>query len=277
MVIVHGVDKEKFGQFRHYIISPEALESFRARKDAALVGKTVAKRKGWKVGQQVDLTEQLGLRFTVVGEFFTGNEEQDNAALVGFEYAQDSREYRGWANLIYVKLREGAHAENVAAAIDSLPLPVKTNSQAEKSFVSSMLEDLGDMITISRTVIMITLIVVFAGIANTISMSVRDRTQQIGVMRTLGYTRRSILSLIMTESALISVLGGILGSIVAFVVFQLRDVTVQTRTYNFGVSLSWAVVATALGIAVLVGFAGGFLPAYRASRLNIVEALRSVD
>jgi ABC-type antimicrobial peptide transport system permease subunit len=108
-------------------------------------------------------------------------------------------------------------------------------------------------------------------------MSVRDRTQQIGVMRTLGYTRGSVLSLVMTESALISIIGGAIGTAVAFGFFQLRDITVQTRTYNFAVSLNWLVVLTGLGIAVLVGFAGGFLPALRASRLKIVDALRSVD
>jgi len=277
MVIVHGVDKLKFDKFRYYNLTDEALEEFRNRKDAALAGQTIAKRKGWKIGQHVDLKAQLGIQFTITGIFFTGNEEQDNTVFTGFEYAQDSRDSRGKANLIYIRLREGMQAEKVAAVIDAMPLSIKTNTQAEKSFVSSMLEDLGDMIKISRTVIMITLIVVFAGIANTISMSVRDRTQQIGVMRTLGYTRRSILSLVMTESAIISLFGGILGSLAAFGIFQLRDITVQTRTYNFSVSLSWVVVLVGLGIAVLVGFAGGLLPALRASRLNIVNALRSID
>jgi len=280
MVIVHGVDKHKFQKFRDYNVSQDALDAFIKRKDGAIAGATVARRKNWKVGQQGDLRKQLEIAFTITGIFSTGNEEQDNAVLTGFQYAQDSRGLRGWANVIYVKLRGDVRAEAVAAAIDAMTRgkgAYHTNTQAEKTFMSSMLEDLDDMMKISRTVIMITLFVVLAGIANTISMSVRDRTQQIGVMRTLGYSRRSILSLVMAESALISVFGGILGVIVAFAVLHLRDITVQTRTYNFAVSLNWIVVLIGLGIALLVGFAGGLLPAFSASRLKIVDALRSVD
>jgi len=277
MVIVHGVDKRKFDKFRIYNISEKELADFRSMKDGAIAGQRIASRKGWKVGQQVDVRKQLDLQFTIAGIFYTGNEEQDNTVFTGFEYAQDSRDSRGWTNLIYIRLREGAKAEKTAAAIDAMPLSIKTNTQAEKSFVSSMLEDLGDMIRISRLVILITLVVVFAGIANTISMSVRDRTQQIGVMRTLGFRRNSVLSLVMAESAMISVIGGILAAIAAFGVFHLTEVAVQSRTYNFTVSLSPATVVAGLGIAVLVGIAGGFLPARRASRLNIVESLRSVD
>jgi ABC-type antimicrobial peptide transport system permease subunit len=96
-------------------------------------------------------------------------------------------------------------------------------------------------------------------------------------MRTLGYPRRTILSLVLTESTLICLIGGLLGCLAAFAAFLFFDVTVQARTYNFGVSLNGWTVLVSLGIAVLVGVAGGFLPALRASRMNIVKLLRSVD
>ncbi|MFH1421794.1 MAG: FtsX-like permease family protein [Planctomycetota bacterium] len=277
MTIVHGVDKQKFDKFRYYNLSDKTLEEFRSCKDGAIAGATIAKRKGWRIGQEIDLREQLGIQFNITGTFFTGNEEQDNTVLVGFEYAQDSQNSRGWANLIYIKLHEDANTEAITKQIDSMPLSVKTKTQPEKSFMGSMLEDLNDMIQISRTVILITLIVVLAGIANTISMSVRDRTQQIGIMRTLGFSRGTILSLVLAESTLISVLGGLFGCMAAFILFRFQDVTVQARTYNFQVSLSWVVVLTGLLIAAAVGFIGGILPAVRASRLKIIEALRSID
>ncbi|MFC1586946.1 ABC transporter permease [Planctomycetota bacterium] len=277
MVIVHGIDKHKFTAFRDYNLPPETLAAFQNQRNGALVGASVAKRKGWKAGEQIDLTTQIGFIFTINGIFLTENEEQDNTILVGFEFAQDTKDSRGTANLIYARVREGVRPEEVAAEIDSLPLPVRTRTQPEKNFMSAMLEDLNDMMNISRTVILITLIVAFAGIANAIAISVRDRTQQIGIMRTLGFLRRTIMAMILTESVIISLIGGITGVVGAMIVFQLQNITVQTRTYNFAISLNWMVMLAGLGVALLVGFIGGVLPAWQASRLKIIDSIRSVD
>jgi|GEM_PF-1656764 len=277
MVTVHGVDKNKFYKFRNYNLSEQGLLMFRNRKDAALIGATIAKRKNWEVGQVLDLRSQLGILLTVSSIFFTGNEELDNAVLIDFEYAQDCRDKRGWANLIYVKLREGSKPEEVAAKIDLAMSPIKTRTRGEKIFLSSMLEDLNDMMNISRLIVLITLVVVLAGIANSISISVRDRTAQIGVMRTLGFKRKTVLSLILAEASLVSVVGGLIGCISAFVVFQVTEVTIQTRIYNFAISLTGAVILYSITISVIVGLLGGFAPALHASRLKIVESIRSIN
>jgi putative ABC transport system permease protein len=277
MVTVHGVDKQIFDKFRNYNLSPEALEKFRATRDGAVIGAVIAKRKSWKVGQQVDLRAQLGLFMTITGIFVSGNEEFDNAVITGIEYAQDMREMRGQTNLIYVKVRDGASAEQVAKQIDAMPLPVSTMTNPEKTFMGNMIEDLNDMMRISQIVILIALAVVLTGIANTISMSARDRTQQIGVMRALGFKRRTILGMILAESAMMSITGGVVGCLAAFALFMFQDITVQTRMYNFSIPISWLVVTTGLGIALAVGLLGGILPAYNASRLKIIDSLRSVD
>lgn len=270
------MDKQKFQKFRHYEVIEGSADDFKAARDGALAGASVARRKGWKVGSTVDLRAQFGLLFVVKGIFFSGNEEQDNTILADIEYVQDEMGTRGAANMVLVKLNPDARADDVAAQIDAMPLPTRTTTQAEKAFVSGMIEDLGDMIDISRLVILLTLAVVFVSVANTVSMSVRDRVRQIGVLRTLGFTRLTVMALIVSEAALLCLAGGALGVLASFLVLTLQDVTVQARSLNLEVSMPLEVVGVALAVANAVGVLGSALPALRASRLKIVDALGSV-
>ncbi len=253
------------------------MDEFLAARDGALVGASIARRKGWKAGQVIDLRSQLGLLLAVKGLFFSGNEEQDNTILAGLEYVQDQYSARGKANQVLVKLAPDARAEDIAAAIDAMPLPTRTSTQAETAYVSGMIEDLGDMIAISRIVILVTLMVVFISVANTVAMSVRDRTRQLGMMRTLGFRRITILGLVIGESALVCAIGGTIGAAFAWGALQLQDVTVQARTMNLAVSMPVQVTAYAVGLSAAIGALGGFLPALRAARMKIVDAIGSVD
>ncbi|MFH1227871.1 MAG: FtsX-like permease family protein [Planctomycetota bacterium] len=277
MVIVHGIDKEKFLHFRKYNIEPDALRRFREDKTSVLAGMSIARRKGWLAGQQINplQEEKSDKTFYLAGIFFTGNEEQDNYVLADFKYIQDIYDKRGWCNLIYVKVKEGVDPQALATQIDNEPFPVRTRTQPEKAFLSSMLDELGGVVGFSKLVILITLLVMLIGIANTISMSIRDRTRQIGVLRTLGYTRPRILSLILLESVIMSIIGGALGCLAVFAIFRLFGVSIQILTYRFSISLDASVVIMSMGIAVLVGIIGSLAPAYRASRLNIVNSLRN--
>jgi len=117
---------------------------------------------------------------------------------------------------------------------------------------------------------------VFVSVANTVSMSVRDRVRQIGVLRTLGFTRLTVMALIVSEAALLCLAGGALGVLASFLVLTLQDVTVQARSLNLEVSMPLEVVGVALAVAGAVGVLGSALPALRASRLKIVDALGSV-
>ncbi|MFH1231332.1 MAG: FtsX-like permease family protein [Planctomycetota bacterium] len=276
MVVIHGIDKEKFLRFREFKIEPAILAKFREDKIAVLVGTSIARRKDWRVGQEIIPIQELNKSFTVVGIFFTGNEEQDNYILADYRYIQDAQNKRGWCNLIYINVKEGYNADALATEIDSQPWPVGTRTQPEKAFIGSMLQELIDIVSFTKLIILITFLVMLIGIANTISMSIRDRTRQIGVMRTLGYTRTKILSLILMESVVMSLIGGLLGCLCVFGIFQWVGVSVQIMTYGFTVNLNLSVAVMGIVLAVLVGLLGTLLPAYQASRLNIVNSLRNM-
>lgn len=253
------------------------MDDFLAARDGALVGASIAKRKGWKTGQEVDLRDQLGILLNIKGIFVSGNEEQDNTIVADIEYVQDQKASRGSANIFMVKLTKDAKAEDVVANIDAIPFPTGTNTQAEKAFISGMIEDLADMISLSRLVIFITLLVVFLSVANTVSMSVRDRTRQIGMMRTLGFKRWMVLMIVVFEAALVCFTGGIIGVTGAWLVLQFQDITVQARSMNMVVSMPWKVVGIALVMSIGIGFIGSLWPGFRASRMKIVDAIGSPD
>lgn len=271
------MDKSKFQRFRTYQLTGGSLEEFSSARDAALVGASLAKRKGWKVGQTIDLSAQLGLLFKVAGIFATGSEEQDNLVLMDISYVQDRFDARGHANLIVARLHAGSRAEDVAENLDKLPKPVGTHTQAETAFLSGMIDDLSDMIAISRVVILITLAVVLASVANAVSMNVRERTRQIGIMRTLGFGRARVLGVVLGEAALVCLAGGLLGALAAWGTMRFSEFTMQARNLNLSVSMPWSVTGWAAALALGVGLLGGAWPAWRASRQGIVLALGSAE
>jgi len=277
MVVIHGVDREKFQRFREFNVDPEALKKFKEDKTTVLVGTSIARRREWKAGDQINPLKEEGMdkTFTIAGIFYTGNEEQDNFVLADFQYIQDVQEKRGWCNLIYVKVKDYNELQVLSNKIDNEPWTVKTRTQPEKAFLSSMLGELSDLIKVSKLVILITLLVMLVGIANTISMSIRDRTRQIGVLRTLGYTRTKILSLILIESVIMSLIGSLLGVLAVFSIFHFFGIALQVLSYTFTINLNMAVVALGISTAVLVGLIATLIPAYKASRLDIVNSLRN--
>lgn len=270
------MDKQKFQKFRTYNLTSGSMEEFMAARDGALVGASVAARKGWTPGRTIDLRSQLGLLMEVKGVFSSGNEEQDNTILADLEFVQDQYDARGKANQLLVKVSPGGNADQLAGQIDALALPTRTSTQPEKAFLQAMLEDLSDLVLLATLVVAVTLVVVFIGVANTMAMAVRDRVKQIGVLRTLGFNRLRIMLLIFLESALLCAAGGVLGSAAAWVVLNVQQVSVQSRTLNLVISMPWQVAAAGVSVAVLVGIAGAVLPAWRASRMNIVQSLGSV-
>jgi putative ABC transport system permease protein len=112
--------------------------------------------------------------------------------------------------------------------------------------------------------------------ANTAAMSIRERRSEIAVMRSIGFTARTILLLLLSESLMIALIGGALGCGAAYIVFRLFTVGALAAGPLASVQISPAIFAETLVIAALIGALGALVPAYSAARRNIVDALRMV-
>ncbi len=281
VMAIHGVDKEIFTSFYKYNIAPDVLAKLRASKTSAIAEIKVANRFGWKTGDFITLEELNGISFTLAGTFKCENASQDNIIIAGRRFIQEAVDEQGIANHVLVRLNPGADPNTVCKEIDALSsLTVDTLTQPEHLFLLAAIEQLDDLMRVSRIIISIILMVMLVAIGNAISMGARERYPEMGVLRTLGFSKMAIMLLIIGEAVIYTLTGGIIGALIVqgFIVSGITD---TLPTWGTAVSISmtadfytWAVT---LGIVSLAGFFGSIIPAWQASRINICNAIRKSE
>ncbi len=281
---IEGVDKQKYREFIPIDIDAETHQRFLDTPDGALLGKDFVRRYKneypWKVGETYKLKQLKGMSIKFVGAYESSNEVYNGLILAGRRYLQEVDDQLGVAHQVFIKLDDPKHAGQVIATLDEeLPkqFPFKTQTKDQKSFISDAVEDLRAIVGISRWIMLITLGVVLVSVANTVSMATRDRVQEFGIVRSVGFRRIQILGLVLGESMLLGLLGGGLGILAAWALLNVQDYHYGVQGINLLIRVTPTVVVTALGLSLLVGIFGGLAPASGASRLKIVNSLRNVD
>ena len=186
---------------------------------------------------------------------------------------------RGGAGFIVTLVNSAADVPRVVKAIDdefrnsTAQTKTDTESAFGLSFVSMLGNVKGFLLSICAAVTFTILLVS----ANTIAMSVRERVREVGILKTLGYTRSAILGIILGEAVAISLIGGVVGIVLAMglahAVRSMPAFIQQLKT----LTIAPPVALLCLAIAALIGLVSAFVPAYNASRISIIEALRSTD
>lgn len=262
------------------IVPPDQVVAWQRDRAGALVDVTLAQRYGWKIGDKITL---LGTIFPVNPELtIRGIYHRDppqNSLYFNAKYLEESWDYfKGKAGWYATQVAEPGDVARVSSEIDNMfrNSPLQTKTESEKAFQLDFVATLGN---VKAFILGICGAVVFAILlvsANTMAMSVRGRTREVAVLKTLGFTRQRLLSLLVGEAVGLSVAGGALGVIVAIPVIQ----GLTRRFVALGVPLNMKVtlptVILSLLVAAAVGFVSGYLPAYKASRMNIVEGLRHI-
>ena len=262
------------------IVPPDQVVAWQRDRAGALVDVTLAQRYGWKIGDKITL---LGTIFPVNPELtIRGIYHRDppqNSLYFNAKYLEESWDYfKGKAGWYATQVAEPGDVARVSSEIDNMfrNSPLQTKTESEKAFQLDFVATLGN---VKAFILGICGAVVFAILlvsANTMAMSVRGRTREVAVLKTLGFTRQGLLSLLVGEAVGLSVAGGALGVIVAIPVIQ----GLTRRFVALGVPLNMKVtpptVILSLLVAASVGFVSGYLPAYKASRMNIVEGLRHI-
>jgi len=173
-----------------------------------------------------------------------------------------------------IKLRSASDASRVAAAVDDMfrNSPVPTKTETEAAFQLSFINQLGNIKLFLLSIACAIMFSMLMVTANTVAMSVRERTREIGVLKTLGFQPSSVLGIVLSEAMLISLVGGALGTLITVFVNQaLSEVAVQFIT---GFRLpAWGVLAC-FATAILLSVGSSVIPATIAARANIVDALR---
>jgi putative ABC transport system permease protein len=262
------------------IVPLDELKAWQQDRAGALVDITLAKKYGWKIGDKITL---LGTIFEVNPELtIRGIYHRDppqNALYFNAKYLEEAVPwFKGQAGWYSAQIDSADDVARASREIDDMfrNSPLQTKTESEKAFQLGFVASLGN---VKAFILGICGAVVFAIMlvsANTMAMSVRSRTREVAVLKTLGFTRQGVLSIFVSEAIALATAGGVLGIGVAIPL-----ITFLTHSFiGFGIPLDMKVnVATAalsLAVALVLGIVSGYLPAYRASRMNIVEGLRHI-
>jgi putative ABC transport system permease protein len=265
------------------LLTPEERKAFLEDRTGAIVGDGLAKRFGFKVGDRITL--QVGIPvygiedfdFTVRGIYRTAGNAVDNQSMwFHWKYADERSVLPGQVGWYVTEISNPDQAAQVSTAIDRKfeNSPNETKTMTEQAFQSTFVSMFGNMNLLLGSISLAVVITTLFVAGNTMAMSVRERTTEIAVMRTLGFPSATIFMLIAGEGLLMAVVGGLLGVGLAWWLVNPDFLQVGAFIPVFGVNSRNVVMA--LGLSVLIGVLAGLIPATMAARLRIVDALRRV-
>ena len=263
-------------------ISPDELKAFQSERTAAAVGKSLAEKQNFRIGQKITITGDIypvNLELTIRA-IFEGTEGSSDAVLYFHrKYLEEGLEESRKGNVgTFAMLAESAESvPKICRDIDDMfrNADRQTKTESERAFFLSFVAQLGNvklfLLSICGAVVFTILLVS----ANTMAMSVRERIKEIGVLKTLGFTTGKVLGMIIAESVIIAMVGGLVGSFLAFSICQILNKIPSVRLVLFaGLTMPPSVLLISLGVAFAVGFLSSVFPAWNASRVPITEALR---
>lgn len=271
-IFVHGIDPAPYRQLKRLKVPEDAWQRFTSERRAALVGSLLAGQMGWKEGQVVELKE-FATSFTIAALLPIQGSDLDRHMLLQRAYLQGTRGTEGRVTSFLVRPRADAREADVARAIDErfALAQTPTETATEAAFAEGIVEQFMGFVYYLRVMGFITVLVTFFGAANAVSMNVRERLKEIGVLRALGFTPQDIIWLVAGESSALSLMGGLIGLALAAASLGGRAALLA------GLHLEPKTLLVGVGASLSIGLVGGLLPALSAVRLSVVETLRRVD
>jgi putative ABC transport system permease protein len=278
-----AVEPESFLKiYQEFRVPPDQVKAWLADRQGAIVGRDLADRFGWNIGDRVPLTGTIfqpkdggqTWEFNIVGIYDGADGVDKTNFFFRYDYLDENRTFgEGTVGWYVVKIADPSRAVALSRTFDEMfaNSSSETKTTTEKGFVEGFAKQIGDvstiMIAISSTVLFMFGLVA----ASTMAQSVRERTSEFAVLKTLGFADGSILALVLAESLFIAFTGGALGLGLAWLFVQNGDPTngmlpifiLPARELTIGV-----------GLMVLMGLLAGVMPALGAMRLRITDALR---
>jgi putative ABC transport system permease protein len=276
-----GTDpQEFFAVYRDFQIPPDQLEAWQKDRAGCVVDADLAKDHGWKIGDKILLKGTIfptDLQLTLRGIYSAPANTQSlyfNNTYLEEAYTQ----IKGAVGFYGVLADSPQSVPVVAKAIDETfrNFDRATKSESEKAFGLGWIAMLGN---VKAFILSICLAVVFATLlvsANTIAMSIRERTREVAVLKTLGFTQRTVLGLFIGEAMSVALAGGLLGVLATPALVWVMAQSPQGGFFFANMKVTFMTVVVAMLAAATVGFLSAFVPARNASRGNIVDGLRHI-
>jgi putative ABC transport system permease protein len=271
---------------KEYEVPEDQKKAWIADRTGAMVGSDTAKKYGWKVGQRVPVQGTIYRRpdggpweFTIDAIYDSKQKGADKTQfLFNYQYLRETipeaSGFRDRYNWYVFTIDDPDRAPQVAAKIDAMfaNSPSETKTNTEKAFVSDWAKQVGDIGKIMMWIVAMALFTILLVAGNTMAQAIRERTNELAVLKTLGFGDGRILRMVLLESLLIAAVGGGLGLVVSYMIITAMGDPTGGLLPVFFFPPNDVVLGAFLVIAL--GLAAGLLPALQAGRLRIVDALR---
>ncbi len=278
------VDPEAYlAMYPEFILPADQKAAWLADREGAIVGRKTAERYGWKVGDRIPVQASIYRKkndsplweFNLVGIYDGAQKGTDTTQfLFRYDYFDEARQWgKGIVGWFVVRIAEPSKAAEVGRRIDAgfENSEYETKTVTEKALAQSFADQIADIGAIIGWVLAAVFATLLLVAGNTMMQSVRERTNELGVLKSVGFSHRAILGLVLAESCLFAILGGGVGLLLGSLAVGAGD-----PTGGFLPIFYFPGKDLALGVfyVVLLGFVAGAIPAFQAMRLRIVDALR---
>ena len=285
-LIMFSLDPQRYRDvYPEWVMAEAQWQDFIHTRTGMIAGKQLADQYGWKVGQKLPIKSNIypqkngskAWAFDLVG-IFDGKDEdwkkRTNLAFIQQDYFDEANQFglKGRENFFILKLTDSNRAQQVARTVDAMfeNSQDETKTQTEKDFNVSFVKQIGDIGLIVRWILFAVFFTLLLVVGNTMAQSVRERIPELAVLKTLGFSDGSVLAFVLAEAFALVLFGGLIGLLLA----SIAGAMVQKGTGGqFQLTLDYRVWLVGIAAIVLMSLAVGLLPALRARRLRIVDAL----
>jgi putative ABC transport system permease protein len=275
--------EEYLAMYPEFQLSDEERKAWLATRSGAVAGRGTAERFGWKVGDRIPINATVWTRkggestweFDLVGIYDGAEKGTDNTQfLFRHDFFEESRQFgQGLVGWYTVRVADPDRAAEVAAAIDAefANSPNETKTEPEGAFVQGFANQMGNIGFIMMSIVAAVFFTILLVAGNTMAYAVRERTNELAVLKAVGFSDRAVLGLVLAESLLLTALGGGLGLVLAWLLVSAGDPTGGALPLFY---IPGRDLAAGVALIVMMALVAGILPALQAGRLRIADALR---
>jgi putative ABC transport system permease protein len=280
-----AVAKNFFDLYPEWRMPQAQRQAFRNTRTGAVVGENLARRMGWKIGDKIPLQATIFPQkggsntwvFDLVGIYHVTNPEargNENNFWFNYDYFDEARQFgQGQVGRYAIKLTDPRRATEVEQAIDALSAGSdhETKTETEQAFTAALVGQFADIGLIVGSIMGAVFFTLVLLTGNTMAQAVRERIPELAVLKTIGFSRRSVLALVLAEAVLLLAIGASIGLFLAGIAAAAVQAQIGTQLVLPPVGATeWV---RGLALAAVIGILVGFLPARRGMRLRIVDAL----
>jgi putative ABC transport system permease protein len=277
-----GCEPEKMSKlYPDMKVDPGQLANFINDQTGAMAGIKLIERFGWKIGDRITLQGRIfptDLQLTIRAIY---DGEDPSALFFNQRYLQESlksTEYDGYIGTFTIMAKSAEDVPKIMDAVDSKfrNSLAQTKTETERAFQLSFVSMMGNVKTLIISVSSVIVFMILLIVANTVGMSIRERTTEIAVLKTIGFHNRVVLALLLAESFCLALIAWLIGSLGARLLYSSLDFTKINMPFLQSLNVTSQTLAIGFGVAMLIAFASTIVPAYRAARMTIATALRNV-